>query len=179
MESLYEFKGERTAKMIKEATLAHFFKRPLIYLLTAAFLALMFYIQFSRVDYSIDNLLKLSASICGAFIVFLIFAAIWFFFLFFVIRNNIKLTIARDKESAQGKNVVCHTSFYGDRVENRSDRAGKISDMQFLYTQIKRVRQSKNCVFLYTKESHVIIVEKSAIVKGDINTFYDFIKSKI
>jgi hypothetical protein len=178
MESLYEFKGERSEKIIKAASLNHFFKRPHLYIFVAAFLTVLFYISFSRIDFNFDDLLKLSASILGACISFLFFAAIIFVTLFLAIKRTIKLTIARDRESAQGQAVICHTVFYEDRIELCVDRAGKFSEASFEYSQIKRISKNKESVFIYTKAQQFMAVENSTILKGDITTFYSFLKEK-
>ena len=179
MESLYEFKGERTVKMIKSTTLAHFFKRPHLYVLTAAFLTLLSYIFLSKVEYSFDDLIKLAASITVAIISIFIITALWCLFIFFLIRKTIKLTVERDRETAQGQSVICHTAFFDDRIELQADRSGKISETVIKYDQIKNVRKNKNFVFVYTKASQFVAVENTTITKGDFDTFYEFLKNSI
>ena len=179
MESLYEFKGERSAKIIKAATLDNFFKRPHLYIFVASFLTVAFYITFLRVNYNFDDMMKLAASFSAAAASFLIFNVILFLSLFFGLRRSIRLTVQRDRESAQGQNPVCYTVFSEDGIDLTVDRAGKISETHFDYNQLKRITKNKECVFIYTKAYQFMAVENSTIVKGDIDTFYTFLKEKL
>ena len=55
---------------------------------------------------------------------------------------------------------------------------GKVH-LEFEYSQILKITQSKNLVFLELGNKTGILVSKDGFIKGDLNSFLDFINSKI
>ncbi len=110
-------------------------------------------------------------SLFGAY---LFLGLIFAFIILFSYSQNLKTTIARDKELANGRDVVSQISVFDDKIElTVLENTQSVS-----FENVKRADQTKNYICVITKAKFAYIFKKGSFTKGDAEGFIEFLRSK-
>ncbi len=158
-EPLFKNSFVREKQMYKELYQSYYFKTPIFLILYVLF-AIQILISFSV---SMGN--GLFALFCGSLIVLLGV---------FVCSLNIKTALARDNERGNGKELLNELFVYDDSIE--LEMFGNKDTLSF--SNIKRVSESKNYIFVQTKARMAYVLKKDSFTLGTSDEFIEFLKSK-
>ena len=163
MEPLFEIRYTRDEALFRE-----FFRRTQLlspiyifaYLYSAYCLFNYFFYWFITGDWSQIYLIVLPCGLLG--------------FLWYLYHRSIRITLNRDLETNGGKPMEQHL-IVTETVMTGSTSTGS-ADLSFEH--IKKVRQSRNLIILYTKAKQAFIFPKAAFTRGTAAEFLAFLKTK-
>lgn len=178
MDSIYEFIGKRDKKMIKASVFAYLFKGPRLYILSAALFLLLMMVVVRMVEFKFDDLYAFYISLASAVIVFCFFISFWCIFLIALYKRHVNIIFAREMECSKGQGVEFKATFFEDRIEIYAKKGSDESNSTVLYSQVRRINQNKDYVMVFTKAHQFVSVEKALIVKGNVDTLYNFLQEK-
>ena len=96
------------------------------------------------------------------------------FMLIFAYRQNVKITVARDKERCNGKEPFNELTVYDDRIE--LDILGNNQTLYF--SDAKNVSETKNYFIVASRANYVYVFKKDSFTVGTSEEFVEFLKNK-
>ena len=156
-EPLFKNRFVRDEQYAHELYLHYYLKTPLFVVLYV-----LFGIQ-TLISFSVSITSGLFALLCAAIIVLSVR----------ILHSvNVKNTIARDRERANGNELLNELFVYSDRVE-----LFMLGNKETLYfSNIKRAFETKNHIFLQTKARMVYIFKKDSFTLGNSEDFVKFLR---
>lgn len=151
------FKNEYTInnKLIKEYVFCILCKDIIIWGLILSILLFMLFL--------LDNALYINLVLCFLILLFIIF------FPFMIIKK------LEDNEKILNNGKIEKTSILFDEKIIMDE--GKVH-LEFEYSQIKKIKQTKNLIALMINKESAILVNKNGFIKGNNDDFMKFIKEK-
>ena len=126
------------------------------------------------IGYAVLLLMSLLVYDLTLFASYLFLGLIFALILFFKYSQNLKITVARDKELASGRDMVTEIFVFDDKIEHTA-----LGNSQALgFESIKRVQQSKNYIYVISNAKLVYIFKKDSFTLGTPEEFIEFLKSK-
>ena len=126
------------------------------------------------IGYAILLLMSVLAYDISLFISYLLLGLILALIILFSYSQNLKTTIARDKELANGRDIVSQISVFDDRIElTVLENTQSVS-----FENVKRADQTKNYICVITKARFAYIFKKDSFTKGDSEGFIEFLRFK-
>lgn len=126
------------------------------------------------IGYAVLLLMSLLAYDLTLFASYLFLGLIFALILFFKYSQNLKITVARDKELASGRDMVTEIFVFDDKIEHTA-----LGNSQALgFESIKRVQQSQNYIYVISNAKLVYIFKKDSFTLGTPEEFIEFLKSK-
>lgn len=126
------------------------------------------------IGYAILLLMSVLAYDISLFISYSLLGLILALIILFSYSQNLKTTIARDKELANGRDIVSQISVFDDRIElTVLENTQSVS-----FENVKRADQTKNYICVITKARFAYIFKKDSFTKGDSEGFIEFLRSK-
>ena len=163
MEPLFEIRYTRDEALFRE-----FFRRTQLmspiyifaYLYSAHCLFNFLFYWFVTGDWSQIYLIALPCGLLG--------------YLWYLYQRSIRITLNRDLESNGGKPIDQHLIV----TENAITGSTPTGSADLSFERIKKVRQSKNLIILYTKAKQAFVFPKAAFTRGTAAEFLAFLKTK-
>ncbi len=126
------------------------------------------------IGYAILLLMSVLAYDISLFISYLLLGLILALIILFSYSQNLKTTISRDKELANGRDIVSQISVFDDRIElTVLENTQSVS-----FENVKRADQTKNYICVITKARFAYIFKKDSFTKGNSEGFIEFLRSK-
>lgn len=130
------------------------------------------------IGYAVLLLMSLLASLLAydltLFASYLFLGLVFALILFFKYSQSLKITVARDKELANGRDMVTEIFVFDDKIEHTA-----LGNSQALgFESIKRVQQSQNYIYVISNAKLVYIFKKDSFTLGTPEEFIEFLKSK-
>lgn len=122
-----------------------------------------FILQFTALGYDFT----LTWAFCGVLIIDVLYA----FLCFGLPRITMK--------KSPSFNAEIHFEFYNDTYKIDATMPSGKEQSELNYTAIKKVEETKKCIYLYVAQNQAYIVDKARFTLGSPDEFLDFISTKI
>ncbi|MBQ4086961.1 MAG: YcxB family protein [Clostridia bacterium] len=90
-------------------------------------------------------------------------------------KRMVRITQKREAEALNGRDPEIHVSVYADEIHMGY---AAIGDSILPYTKVKKIRQTKNLIILYSGARLGYVLRKDAFTVGSYPDFIDFLRSK-
>ena len=117
------------------------------------------------------SLLTYDISLFAFYLVLGIVMALVFLFSYL---QKVKILIARDKETSNGKDLIVEISVFEDRIEHIILETKNTLH----FDNIRNVEQTKNYIYVMTNAKLAYIFKKDSFTLGNAEKFIEFLKSK-
>lgn len=126
------------------------------------------------IGYAVLILLSLLTYDISLFAFYLVLGIVMALVILFSYWQNVKILIARDKETSNGKDLIVEILVFDDRIEH----AILETKNTLHFDNIRSVEQTKNYICVMTNAKLAYIFKKDSFTLGNAEDFIEFLKSK-